>query len=244
MEESARNGDFPATCWTAVWQLRAENSISARSALAQLCENYWFPLYAFARRQGCTAHDAEDLTQGFFYYAVERDLFAAADPDLGRLRTFLLTAFRRYLADERTREGRQKRGGNCEKISVDFKAGEEQYFAEFADHQTPEKLYERSWALSVLSGAMSELATREAEAGREKQFDALSPFLTPGEEDGADYATVARGLAITEEAARQAVSRLRRRFREALRVLVADTLLHPTEQQIDQELGALRAALQ
>lgn len=244
MDKSPRNGDFPATCWTAVWKLRTENSVSARGALAQLCENYWFPLYAFARRNGRSPHDAEDLTQGFFCYALERDLFANADPDLGRLRTFLLTAFRRYLADERTHEGRQKRGGDCEKISIDFKAGEENYLPEFADRETPEKLYERSWALSVLSAAMEQLSRREAEAGREAQARVLAPFLAPGGEGEADYASAARELAMTEAAARQAVSRLRRRFRDELRLLVADTLLRPAEQQIDEELAALRAALQ
>ena len=232
------------TRWTAVVKIRQQDhdQESARKALADLCQNYWYPLYAFARRLGRSPEDSQDLTQGFFSHVLEHNLFAAAKPELGKLRTFLLTTFRRYMGDVQERDSAQKRGGGCEILSLDVIVGEEKYGWELADASTPESLFERSWAVSVIKTAVAALGVDEEEAGRGREFKEVESFLSP---DGGsdDYAVVAARLGQTEPAVRQMVSRLRKKFRDHLRKTIADTLADADDQQVDEEILALRAAL-
>ena len=244
MDREHADSPFPSTRWSVVLSLReAADSTSASQALRQLCEAYWYPLYIFARRRGFAPSDAEDATQGFFAYLLARNLFAAAEPQLGKLRTFLLTAFDRFLGDARDRERAQKRGGDCELIALDATDGESRYAYEPLDIASPERLFERSWAMTVLRSALVELSTDEASAGRAAQFRALQPFLSPDATAAASYPAAAQRISLSEGAVRQIVSRLRRKFRDSLRRQIADTLREPTDVQIEEELFSLRAAL-
>ena len=234
---------FPVTRWTAILKVQRQDTLSAARALEDLCGTYWYPLYAFARRLGFAPYDAQDLTQGFFSYVFEKDLFANADRELGKLRTFLLTAFRRYASDVRDRERAQKRGGGQEILSLDVQLGEENYLAEPADPVTPERFFERNWAMSVLREAFRDLSQTENAAGRGEQFNVIAQFISPDEGPSDSYAAVSAQLGLSEENVRQTVSRLRRRFRDSLRRHIADTLNNPSEQQIDDELMALKEAL-
>jgi RNA polymerase sigma-70 factor (ECF subfamily) len=244
MASETRDSPFPSTRWTLILQMRgATDPAVAQRALAQLCQGYWYPLYVFARREGRRPEDAEDVTQGFFAYLLERNLFADAERELGKLRTFLLTAFERFLGDVRDHEQAQRRGGGCEFVSLDAGEGERRYAHEPIDVATPEKLFERSWAMTMLRAALATLATEEADAGRESQFRELEAFLSPDATAEASYSTAAQRLALNEDAVRQAVSRLRKKFREHLRQDIADTLHDPSDAQVEEELASLRAAL-
>jgi RNA polymerase sigma factor (sigma-70 family) len=235
---------FPLTRWSIVLQARQENGAEhSRAALEELCRQYWFPLYAFARRRGHAPADAEDLTQSFFAELLASGLFAVADPAQGRLRTFLLTAFQRCLTDQYRRDQAQKRGGGQQIISLDLSAAENRLNGEPADNETPESAFEARWAIAVLDSAMARLEQEYAATGRRAHFDALRPFLTAAQTHAEGYEQLAVQLSITKVAARQAVHRLRERFRQALRDSVSDTLSEPTPAAVDEELGALKLAL-
>ena len=234
---------FPMTRWSVVLQARQNSSAGSHAALEELCRQYWFPLYAFARRRGQSPADAEDLTQSFFAELITMRLFEAADPAQGRLRTFLLTAFQRRLADQHRREHAQKRGGGQPLVSIDLDAAEDHFRAELADHETPETVYERRWAVALLDTAMSALEQEYRAADKQTHFAALRPFLTAAQAHAAGYQELALALGISNVAARQAVHRMRERFRQILRACVADTLREPTPAAVDEELAALKAAL-
>lgn len=235
---------FPITRWTAVVKIcQEEDPVQREEALAGICRDYWYPLYAFARRMGRSQEDAEDLTQGFFCYLIGHQVLAAASRDLGRLRTFLLAVFQRYIRDAGDRQQAQKRGGGREFVSFDRLHAAELYRNEPVDPVTPETQFERSWALQVLRMALETLRLSEHTESRRRTFAVLAPFLDPESTDTARPDLAARELGLSPEAFRQAISRLRRRFREALRQQISSTLRDPTEQQIDGELAALQAAL-
>jgi RNA polymerase sigma factor (sigma-70 family) len=214
-----------------------------REVLANLCKDYWYPLYAFARRLGRSKEDAEDLTQGFFVYALEHEVFTLADRNLGTLRTFLLKVFQRYIGDVWDRDHALKRGGGKKLVSLDVEDGEELYTRELESNDTPELLFDRSWAQSLLRVTLSALATSEQSAGRDRLFECLQSFLTPDAVSEQGYEATARELGMAPEAVRQAVSRLRKRFRECLREQIAMTLSEPDEERVDAELCALKVAL-
>ena len=238
------NSQFPTTRWTGVLHILQTNDAALRKeALTTLCRDYWYPLYAFARRLGRNREDAEDLTQGFFAYALEHDVFNAADRNLGTLRTFLLRVFQRYIGDILDREHAQKRGGGKELVSLDLDDGEELYSRDFAVNDSPELLFDRSWAQTLLRAALSALATNEKSATRGQQFEVLQSFLTPDAVSEQSYEAAASTLGLTPETVRQSVCRLRKKFRECLREQIATTLQDPDDTRIDAELSALRAAL-
>ncbi|MES2438976.1 MAG: hypothetical protein V4584_07910 [Verrucomicrobiota bacterium] len=241
--KTTRISSFPQTQWTALVSIcRDGPPEDRRLALEMLCRDYWYPLYAFARKCGNSRQDAEDLTQGFFHYLLERDLFSSASQELGRLRTFLLTAFQRYGGDVREKGRALKRGGGWEILSLDVDEAE-RHFGEPAAGLTPHELFDRHWALTVLHGALQKLREAEEAAGRARQFSALEPFLNPRAPTEGNYETAARELGMSGEAARKVVSRLRVRFRDLLRGQIAGTLSFPTEELIDGELDALKDAL-
>lgn len=238
---------FEPTQWTLVLRARGgqDDARAAKRALDALCLAYWYPLYAFARKQGHAPHDAQDLTQGFFSYLLEKDLFASADRTLGKLRTFLLTAFTRYISRERVHAAAQKRGGGrfVESLDEEFEDGERRYKLEPADRVTPEQIFARSWATSLLQAAKARIQAKEAEAGKEKMFTVLEPFLEQERDPSVSYEGVARQLGVSQEALRKAVSRLRERYREAVRDQIADTLRNPSDREIESEMKSLWAAL-
>lgn len=243
--EPTHHAAFPVTQWTEVVRAcQQEDGTRRQRAVAALCREYWYPLYAFARRAGRTRPDSEDLTQGFFQHVLERNLVANADRELGRLRTFLLTVFKRYISDTDDKNRALKRGGGQQVLSLDAQDAEQRYLCEPVDAETPETLYQRAWALAVLQGAMTALRASEAANGNHRQFEILAPHLSP-DSDAANsgYGTAAQALQTTVENVRQLISRLRKRYRLCLRQHIAATLHEPTEEQIDLEVTALKAAL-
>ncbi len=246
IEPPTRGAGFPQTQWSVV--LRARDGTGTqlhRSAMELLCRAYWQPLYAFARRQGSAPPDAQDLVQGFFLYLLEKGLFGAADPAKGRLRTFLLTAFTRFISRERHRAGALKRGGGQRLVSLDqeYDDGETRYRREVADQSPPEDVFARTWASTLLAAAKAQLLAEETTAGRQAAFPIFEVFLERERAPGITYESAAPSLGLSPEAMRKAVSRLRERYRQAVRAQVAETLEHPSEKEIDAELRFLRAAL-
>lgn len=192
----------------------------ARQALAELCVVYWYPVYAFIRRTGHDADAAQDLTQGFFTQLLERGGLSKADQSMGRFRSYLLGACRHYLANEHDRANAAKRGGGQRHLSLDFPEAERRYRVEPADQCTPDQLFERRWALTLLERTLTELRGEYVAAGNAPLFDRLKDSLTG---DGASHATIAGDLGMTEGAVKVAAHRLRKRYRERLREIVADT---------------------
>jgi RNA polymerase sigma-70 factor (ECF subfamily) len=243
-DRTAAGAAFPKTRWSVVLNARRKDDPgAARSALAELCRTYWYPLYAFARRQGWTPEDAEDLTQTFFTRALETNLFNASEPSAGRLRTFLLTAFERDLLDARRDSRRLKRGGGQTAVSIDRDLAEDRFQREPALQTTPLADFDRQWAISVLSASVDRLASEYASGGKTRQFDTLRGFLGVENDPGGSYDEASSSLGLSKAGVRQAVHRMRERFRVVLRDEIADTLKEATDENIDHELDALRVAL-
>ena len=224
-----RAARFPTTCWSlVVLAARREPTAECADALASLCASYWYALYAFARHLGYQVEDAKDVTQGFFACLLEKNYLREFNRERGRFRTFLLAAFRHYLANERHRAQAHKRGGRREVLSLDFEDAEGRYRLEPADIQTPERIFERRWALTVLDRALARVGEEYAATGKRDYFDRLRCFLT-GEPRPFLYGQMAAELQTSEGAMRVAVHRLRRRFRQALQTEVAETVADPAE---------------
>lgn len=230
---------FATTRWSMVVAAGERETPEGRAALESLCRSCWVPLYAFARRGGARPEEAADLVQGFFADLLERSAIRQADPERGRFRTFLLAAFRHFASKERERERALKRGGGATILPLDFAAGESLYLAEPADDRTPERIYERRWALSLLDRVMGELrASYDGE--RAAVFEALRPFLA-GEDPGGTLAQIGDRIGMTEGAAKVALHRMRRRYRDLLRAAIAETVADPSE--VDGEIRHLLASL-
>jgi len=234
--EPSKQGRFPTTRWSLIVSSRRQSTANSREALASLCSTYWYPLYAYVRRQGERVEDAQDLTQGFFSQLLEKRYLDDFDRERGRFRTFLLAAFRHYVTNERNRERAQKRGGERPPLTLDLEDAEKRYYLEPSHNLTPEKIYERQWALTVLQRSMERL---RAESANETRFDRLRVFLTG--ELGSSYRDVAEELRMSEGALKVAVHRLRRRYGELLREEIAQTVASPKE--IKDELNHLLLAV-
>jgi RNA polymerase sigma-70 factor (ECF subfamily) len=230
---------FSATHWTLVLAAQGNNS-GAHRAIAELCERYWEPLYAFGRRAGLPSEDAEDAVQGLFADLLERAAFGRADRAKGKFRSFLLAAFKNFLSHERDRLRAQKRGGGVAAISLDATDAEERYALEPADQLSPDKLYDRRWAHVLLDRAQARLAAQYTESGQGTLFERLRPVLGASRAQ-VDYATMAGELGTTPGALKVAAHRLRERYREILREEVGATVSSPAE--IDAELRHLIEAL-
>jgi RNA polymerase sigma factor (sigma-70 family) len=232
--------NFQPTRWSLIVSLRAGGDEVRQRAREELCALYWYPLYAYVRRSGNQVEEARDLTQGFFAHLLEKNVFALADPERGRLRTFLLTALRRFLRDEWRKERQLKRGGGAIPLSID--EAEKRYAREPADPATPEALYERRWALELLERTLIGLRDEYAAAGKAEVFNVLKSHLTPdGSEPSAEEAGSRMGT--SAGAARVAVMRLRTRYRERLLREVAASMDAKTEAEVDEEIDALFRAL-
>lgn len=213
----------------------------SRDALARLCQAYWYPLYAFVRRCGRDAQQAQDLTQGFFARLLEKNNLAAADRSRGKFRTFLLTALKHYMANEADRAAAQKRGGGRTMISFDLDNAEARYRLEPSHEITPQKLFDRRWALTLLDGVLADLQAEYRQAGKEAVFESLKGTLT-GDSEAASYAQIGRQLNMSEGAVKVAVHRLRRRYRQKLRQTIADSVA--SEEQVDEEIRELFGMLE
>jgi DNA-directed RNA polymerase specialized sigma24 family protein len=226
---------FHTTRWSLVAAIRDPAEATARQALAELCTIYWYPVYAFIRRSGQTPDAAQDLTQGFFTQLLERGGLSGADQAKGKFRSYLLGACRHFLANEYDRATAAKRGGGQRVISIDFPDAERRYLIEPADNRTPDQLFERRWALTLLDRTLSELRDEYFAAGNDALFDRLKDSLTG---EGEAHGAVAIDLGMTEGAVKVAAHRLRKRYRERLREAVADTT-----DDVDEEIRSLFAAL-
>jgi len=234
-------GHFPTTRWSRVVAAKDLGAPEARVALATLCDAYWYPIYAFVRRNGHTPEAAQDLTQEFFTYVLERDLFAKADPALGRFRTFLRTVCTRQLADHRDQANAIKRGGGRPALSIDARDAEGRYAREPYHGLTADRIFDRSWALTLLDRVLDRLRREYYDAGRVATFDELQTVLTRLPETDS-YATIAGRLGTSEGAIRVAVHRLRRRYGILLRQEIAATVDDPNE--VNDEIHSLFAALE
>ena len=214
---------FESTHWSVVLAAHRGDDTASHTALATLCRTYWYPLYAFARRRGFDPEESKDMTQGFFAHMLESRAFAATDPAKGRFRSFLLASFRNFLANERERASAQKRGGGCDHVPLDTVAAETRFESEPADPASPDKLFDRSWALTLLDRALARLRDEQAAAGQSARFEQLRDRLI-GEPDAPHYAEAAAQLGQSATAVRMAVSRMRRRFGELLRDEIAQTI--------------------
>ena len=218
---------------------RGSDSGSARQALAQLCQTYWFPLYAYARRRGESQHAAEDLTQGFFVSLLARQSLAQVDRQRGKFRAFLLAAFQNFLADEHDRAAAKKRGGDKLLIAFDGLDGETRYHLEPAHELTPEKLFERQWALTLLEQVLARLQHDWVTDGKRELYDLLQGTLTG--EPGMGYDAIAERLNMTVAAVKSAAYRLRQRYRELLMEEIRHTVDDPAV--VEEEIRYLLSCL-
>lgn len=231
---------FTTTHWSAVLQAGREVSPEAQEALNSLCKRYWYPLYVHVRRRGWGPEEAKDLTQQFFARFIERKYLQLADPGRGRFRSFLLTSLKHFLADEWDKLRAQKRGGGQPAISWDGVDPESRYHLEPADPATPDGIYEKRWAAILLECALGQLRIEYESSARLREFEILKNFVW-GDTPGGTYAEVGVALNMQENAVKVAVHRLRKRFRDQLRLEVLRTVSSPEE--VDAELRHLRALL-
>lgn len=229
------NGVFATTRWTMVQAAGA----AAEDALQTLCAAYWFPLYAYVRRHGFSKEDAEDLTQAFFAKLLARQDFAGLKQENGRFRAFLLAAMKNFLANERDRSGRLKRGGNITHFSLDWQSADQQFQIADRSQIPPDAAFDREWAVALLERVVVRLGEESAADGKKDRFELMKPFLTMGKGE-IPYASAAAALSMDESAVRVAVHRLRKRYRELLRQEIAHTLSDPA--MVKEELAVLLGA--
>ncbi len=237
-DPSPAQAAFVTTHWSVVLQAGAENEPQASGALERLCQTYWYPLYAYIRRRGYDVHDAQDLTQEFFARFLEKNYLSAVRRERGKFRWFLMCALKRFLANEWNRECAQKRGGGAVLIPLDEISAEGRYLREAAHHESPEKLFDQAWALTLLEEAGKALASEYAHSGRGATFEQLKIFLS-GDKAPLTMAEAGAPLGLTEGAVKVAVHRLRQRYRDCLRHAIAQTVLTPAE--VDDEIRQLFA---
>jgi RNA polymerase sigma-70 factor (ECF subfamily) len=237
----ANSPQFQTTRWTVVLQAADRSSPEHRAAMAAMLQVYWYPLFVFIRRQGYDVHQAEDLLQGFLTRLLEKDLLQNVGEGHGRFRNFLLVCLRRFLANEAEREQAAKRGGGTAKLSFDFAAADARYRHEPADELTPQRQFERDWAIELLERTFQRLAEAWSAAGKHELFSTLKEFLVAPRE-GASYAATAQRFGMTEGAVKTAVHRLRAQFRQILCDEVAATV--DRDELLEDEIRRLFSALQ
>lgn len=227
---------FPTTQWSLIVRASADDPREREEALTEICKSYWPPVYAFLRSQGNAPHDAEDLTQSLFEKLLKQDDFAKADASRGRLRNYLLAAAKNQLNSMHRRDNRQKRGGNARTLSIDARDAEGRcLISEPIDEVSPEKVFNRQWAITVLEQVVNALAARYEAKGQDRLFEALRPFITATETP--PQCQLARELGMTNQALRVAIHRLRQRYGELLRETVRATL--GREESVEEEIRHL-----
>jgi RNA polymerase sigma factor (sigma-70 family) len=230
---------FATTHWTVVLAAGQGSAPEAMAALEELCRTYWYPLYAYVRRQTANVEDAQDLTQAFFERFLEKNYLENVSSDKGRFRAFLLASLKHFLANEWDKAKRQKRGGGVPSVPLDWTRADTQFRHEPADLLSPDKLYDRAWAITLLERVITRLRDEAAADGKMQMFEELKPFLMV-EKARVPYAEAATKLGIAEGGIRVAVHRLRRRYKELLRHEIQQTLSDPA--QVDGEIQALFSA--
>jgi RNA polymerase sigma-70 factor (ECF subfamily) len=238
MHTLPRASQFPTTRWSLVVAAGNPHPKEAQSALVSLCEHYLYPLYAYLRRRGYRSDQAQDLTQEFFVRVLEGRYLDRADPEKGRFRSFLLTSLKFFVADEEDRRRARKRGGGMV-VAIECSSGEERYQREPAHDETPERIYERRWALLLIDRVIEKLRDEFVNQGRPDHFERLKVFLV-GHSD-APYAALAREMNTSEGALKVAIHRLRKRYRELFRQEIADTVADAAE--VESELRFLASVL-
>jgi len=231
---------FATTHWSVVLAAKGGASASVDEALEKLCRAYWPPLYAYIRREGHDATEAQDLTQEFFARLLERDYLGRLDPQRGKFRSFLLAYAKHFLAEHREKARAQKRGGGQALLSLDAGEGEEGYLSEPVDELTPEQIFERRWVQTLLQRAFDRLAAEYVTVDQAALFEALKDFQ-PRQPGSQTYAQIAAGLGTTEAAVKSAMQRLRQRHREILRDVIAQTVSSASE--VEEEIRHMRAVL-
>ena len=231
---------FVTTHWSVVLEAGCQKTDQSNVALSTLCETYWYPLYAYVRRQGHQPAEAQDLVQEFFTRLLEKDYLQSADQERGRFRSFLLTILKRFLSNEKKRADAQKRGGGQVILSLDFGSGEERLRLEPADDRTPERLFNRQWVLTLLDHVLSQLGQDYAAKGKTAIFDRLKVYLAASS-NTPSYAELSEELEMSESAVKVAVHRLRERYRNILRAEIANTVA--SDNEVDDELNYLLESL-
>jgi len=232
---------FETTQWTLVVAAGDSHNPASRDALADLCQSYWYPLYAYLRRRGFPQDEAEDLVQGFFAQLLEKNYIKAADRERGRFRSFLLASLKNFAANEWDRRTAIKRGGEATTLSIDFEDAEGRYTIEPADERTPEQEFDRGWAMAQLEHVLERMREEARGDDAHARFELLQGFLT-GEGEDIPYKEAADRLGMSEGAVKVAVHRLRQRFGAVLRDEVARTLADPGD--VDDEIRHLFAAFE
>jgi len=243
-----KSDPFAPTHWSvilAAGRSEADPEV-ARAALARLCETYWAPLYSFVRSRGYAMHDAQDLTQSFFGYLIEHKMYACADQQKGKFRSFLLASLKNFLADAADRERTLKRGGACDFLPLKEHQADEaeslfQTHVDFRDAIGEDEIFERSWAEALVTAGLDRLSQGYKAEGKEKLFEELKIYLTGGADPLPAYEQLAARLGVLASTLRSHVTRLRARYREALRAEVRRTV--NTEAQVDGELRELLRVL-
>ena len=230
---------FVTTSWSMVILANDSDFHKSQPALSHLCEAYWYPLYAFVRRKGHSASDAEDLTQSFLAELLSKNSIARADQDRGKFRTFLLASFSNFLKNAHRNGNVAKRGGGAKTLSLDFELAEDQFGHEPSEELTPEKIFDRNWALALLQQVLSSLRQQYVDSGKTRLFDALQGQLAG--ESSESYKDIAAQLNMKEGAIKVAVHRMRERYGQQLRLQIAKTTASP--ELVEEELGHLFQSL-
>lgn len=233
---------FPSTHWSLVIDGAGEDSATQRM-LERLCGRYWYPLYAYLRKRGCPSQDAQDFTQGFFAKMLEGDGLAKADRNRGRFRSYMIGAMNHFLSDERAKANAQKRGGGRKPVSIDEELAERRFRNEPVDDLSPEKLFDREWALALLQDVYERLQAGYARQGKARAFEVLGEFLTAKPDKGT-YPVLAERLGTSPGNVRVMVTRLRERYQRVLRETIAETVSSPDEVEAELKhlLGAFAAS--
>jgi len=231
---------FVTTHWSVVLAAKDGTESKAGEAMAYLCRTYWYPLYAYLRRKGCNEPDAQDLVQGFFAHLLSHHSIDHVAPERGKFRSFLLASLNHFMADQRDHAQARKRGGGREIVSIDETDAEGRYRAEPMDERSPDQLFERRWAMTVLQQVLTLLETEYSASGKAQLFGEIRPFLL-GDKQNGTYAVAAARLGLSESAVKMATSRMRGRYRKLFRESIARTVADPI--RIEDEMRHLIAVL-
>lgn len=240
-DESKPQRVFATTQWSLIVEAARNDSMqSTRDALSTMCERYWYPLYAYVRRRGFKPDECSDLTQAFFAQFLEKNSIEHADPKRGRFRTFLLSSLKNFITNQWRHDQTQKRGGHLKKFSLEINQGEERYQLEPADTTTPETLFDRRWALTLLATTFEKLENEYTTPEKKRLFERIRPYVVGGA-DKVPYREVSEELGMTENAIKVAVHRMRKRCGTILRAEIAGTVA--SEEEIDEELREMFKSL-
>ena len=241
-DDNNRPNAFPTTQWSLIVRAAAADPAEREKALAEICTLYWPPVYAFIRSRGHSPHDSEDLTQGLFAELLERNDFVKADSNHGKLRSYLMTATKNHLHSAHRRENRQKRGSGAVMLSFDALDAESRcLIPEPLDDLTPERAFERQWAITIMENVVHELSQRYAAKNQTPLFDAIKSCISPGATPG-HQGVLAQQLGMSDQALRVAIHRLRQRYGEVLRQTVKSTL--GSGENVDEEIGRMMTVFQ